>query len=98
MSENAPNIDAEDRIERAEWEAGSPPSEAVVDAIAAATGREPLQIEPLQNHVDTDALNALVTPQSDDGDTVQVSFSYEELGVLVDSSGTIPVYSGPTMS
>lgn len=70
MSENAPNIDTEDRIERAEWEAGSPPSEAGVDAKAAASGREPLQIEPLQNHVDTDALNALVTPQSDDSDTV----------------------------
>lgn len=93
MTEHAKNADTGDCIERTEWGAERPPSEAVVDAIAAATGRDPLQIEPLHNHVETDALNALLTPKTASDDSVQVTFSYEDLGVLVDSRGTIEVYS-----
>lgn len=57
------------------------PAMAVVETVAAATGREPLDLDHLQGAVDPDALDALMRG----GDGTDVSFSYE--GHVVTASG-----------
>lgn len=94
MSDNPPYGDSADCIVQSDWKRNGDPSEAIVDAIAIATGRDPLDVEPLQNYVDTDALDALVTPQSDDDGHVRVAFSYESLDVVATSKGVVEVRSG----
>jgi len=60
----------------------------VVDAVAAATGRDPTDLPPLHRSIDTDALDALTT---DDGTTLAVSFSYAGTDVLLGSDGVVDV-------
>lgn len=76
-----------------EWTAGEPPSVAVVEAIAAATGRDPTGVGPIYESVDTDALDALVSGGTPDaGSAVHVSFTHEGVQVTVDSRGGIEVH------
>ena len=67
------------------------PSTAVVDAVARATGRSPLDLPVIQDVIDTDALDALVT-HSTDG-TTRISFTYGGVDVVVDSAGGISVWT-----
>lgn len=64
-------------------------SVAVVEAIAAADDRSPMEVEPLYNTVDPEALNALFDGKARSGGTVEfVHCGYE---VTVESSGNIMV-------
>lgn len=56
-----------------------PPSEAVVNAVAKAEGRDPLDLSPLYNAIDTDAMDSLL----EDSRGVDVTFQYEGYTVLV---------------
>lgn len=56
-----------------------PPSEAVVDAVATAEGRDPLDLSPLYDAIDTDALDSLVEGSRG----IDVTFKYEGYTVLV---------------
>jgi hypothetical protein len=67
------------------------PSGAVVEAVADATGRESLDLPILERAVDTDALDALVARDTDA--TTRVSFTYDEVDVVVDSDGGIVVWT-----
>lgn len=67
------------------------PSTAVVEAVALATGRDPLDLPVLEESLDTDALDALVTHSADR--TTRVSFTYDGVDVVVDSSGGIVVWT-----
>lgn len=72
------------------WGRNGRPSTAVVEAVADAQGREPIDLSPLQHHVDADALDALVASRTDeDGAGVRVTFEYEGFEVTVDSDGGI---------
>ena len=73
---------------RHEWSADERPSTAVVRAVAAATDREPTGLEPLQNHVDVDALDALLRSGKT---TLEMSFTYVGAHVSIDNAGTIEV-------
>lgn len=77
------------------WTDGGPPSVAVVEAVADATGRDPLELPSLSGTVDPDALNSILAPETarngSGGNTVQVSFEYAEVVVMVDSTGLIEV-------
>ena len=67
------------------------PSTAVVDAVARATGRGPLDLPVIEDSSDTDALNALVA-HSTDGAT-RISFTDAGVDVVVDSAGGISVWA-----
>lgn len=69
------------------------PSTAVVEAVAAATGRDPTTIEPLYERIDPDALDALVGANgtTPDSENVSVSFSFAELLVTVQRNGEVVV-------
>lgn len=72
-----------------------PPSQAVVSAVAEATGRPVLPnahatddgadaLPPLFETVDPDALDTLVTTKNTDGDIALVTFTYGDYTVTVD--------------
>lgn len=63
----------------------------VVTAAAAARGTDPVDLPPLYDSVDADALNALVDGAVDRPDAVngRVSFSYAGYEVTVDFDGWI---------
>jgi len=65
-----------------DWKGSEPPTVAVVEAVAAATDRTPTGLPLLQNTLDTDALNALLT-----GETASVTISFQYAGVIVSASG-----------
>lgn len=74
------------------WLEGSDPCLAIVEAVAVATSREPLDLEPLYDEVDTDALTTLLrSPIPDSGANVQVSFRYEGCRVVVSGTGAIEI-------
>lgn len=78
---------------RSDWRGTGQPSIAVVEAVADATDRDPLDVASLYDHVDTDALDALVTSAEDgSGTDVRVSFTYDGVRVLVEGTGGITVY------
>lgn len=58
------------------------PTEAVVRAVARATGRDELAIDPLYGVVDTDALDSFVAVGS--GSDVAIEFRYVGCRVYVD--------------
>ena len=69
------------------------PSTAVIETVAAATGREPTSFGPLYESVDPDALDALVTadkvPVGDP--SLAVSFTFADQHVTVRASGELIV-------
>jgi hypothetical protein len=67
------------------------PSTAVVEAVALATGRDPLELPLLQEALDTDALDALVAHSADA--STRISFTYGGVDVVVDSAGSIVVWT-----
>jgi hypothetical protein len=91
MTENVSDRGSSSRVEEVEWGTQRPPTAAVVEAIAEATDQDPLDIDPVQNHVDTDALEKLVTSDTTNGDVV-VQFEYEVFTVRVEGSGTVEVH------
>jgi hypothetical protein len=68
-------------------------STAVISAVGEAADTDPLDIEPLHNTVDTDALDALLSSHSARNGDRHVSFSYHGHDVTVSSYGTITVQS-----
>jgi len=78
-------------VKRYDYQGVESPSTAVVKAVASATGRDPLDLPVLEEVLDTDALNALVTHSTDA--TTRVSFSYDGIDVVVDSAGGIVVWT-----
>lgn len=74
-----------------EWHAAEEPSAAVVTAVAAATNRDPVDLPPLYDHVDADALDALLTGGRRSDDEVTVRFDYDGFGVTVVSDGRLTV-------
>lgn len=62
-------------------------SQSIIDAVAYVTGKDPLDIEPLYDAVDADALNALFDHRLDG----RVSFEVEDVEVTVAGSDEIIV-------
>lgn len=65
------------------------PSLRVVDALAAATGTDPLDLEPLYHVVDPEALDRLF--RTDSSVSACVRFEYDDHAVTVRSDGTVTV-------
>jgi hypothetical protein len=74
-------------------DAGEPPSRRVVGAISEATGRDPLELPPLAETIDPDALDALFSGglQSDGSGSPttdgQVAFRFAGCEVVVHADG-----------
>lgn len=64
---------------------GHPVSERVIDAVAVATGTDPLDLPLLYETVDPDALDALAESLSDG----EVIFQYAGYTVTVENTGAI---------
>jgi hypothetical protein len=83
--------------ERFEWDRSEDPSTAIVEAVAAATDRDASVLSPLHEHIDTEALNALLAFGADPGDERRsLSFGYEGVEVTVDTEGRIDVRAEAT--
>lgn len=63
-------------------------SARVVDALAVHANTDPLDLKPLYDVIDPDALESIV---GRDGDDVRVSFEYDEHVVTVSGDGTVSV-------
>jgi len=70
-----------------------PVSMAVVRAVSAAEGREPLSLPPLANVLDIDALNALFESRCDGTARTggQVSFVYSNCRLTIDNGEYLTV-------
>ncbi|MFC6823886.1 HalOD1 output domain-containing protein [Halopelagius fulvigenes] len=69
-----------------------PVSLRVVEAVAAFHGVDPLELRPLAEHIDADALNALFSTVGDGAlDGAMVTFRYEGARVTVTGRGDIDV-------
>lgn len=77
---------------RAEWNRTERPSVAVVEAMAAATGREPAEMPSLHRAVDPDALDALLGVAGPGGGrSVDTSFTYDGFVVSIGSGGELTI-------
>lgn len=75
-----------------EWDHSEQPTVAVVEAVAAATGRDPKAMPPLYHAVDADALDAILRAGADGTrGSVHVSFQYAGTDVTVAADGTVSV-------
>ena len=72
-----------------DWTSNSPLSMTVVEAVAAVTGEEPTEMEPLHSAVDVDALDMLLSSGMEAG--IQVEFEYEARSVRVTGRGEVVV-------
>lgn len=77
-----------------EWNDSVPPSTAVVEAVAAMTDRDPLDMPLIYDRIHVDSLDSLLTAkQSRTDGSVEVSFSYDGIDVHVSSDGDIRIDS-----
>lgn len=80
-------------MEKVAHQVGTPPSIAVIDALSAYYGVDPLSLEPLYEVIDLEALDALFT--GDDGSPgLTVQFSYNGCEVEVLQDGTVEISKG----
>ncbi|SDQ91495.1 HalOD1 output domain-containing protein [Natronobacterium texcoconense] len=63
----------------------------VVETVASVTGQEPLEMPPLFESIDTEALDELVAASEARGKPVKVSFTYQDCLVTVSSRGDVVV-------
>lgn len=73
-------------------DAGERASEAVITAVAAVAGRKPVDLPPLYEAVDPDALDSLVAHARRTGTgTHELWFTYDEFDVGVRSDGRLRI-------
>ncbi|WP_458190852.1 HalOD1 output domain-containing protein [Haladaptatus sp. NG-WS-4] len=97
MTDENPSSDLERSDETPEpnhttvdWSQATEPSIAVVDTVAADTGREPTDIPPLYNSIYPDALDALLTATRNGSvPDVRVTFTYDGMDITVTGGGTV---------
>ncbi|MFB6170967.1 MAG: HalOD1 output domain-containing protein [Haloarculaceae archaeon] len=79
------------------WHQHDHPSTAVVEAVAAATGRRIDDLPPLQETVNADSLDELLTGEARGSDgELTVTFTYVGVDVVVSRDGTVAVHPDST--
>lgn len=73
------------------WDEYPTPSAAIVEQVAAATGKQPTALQPLYEVVEADALDTLLTSSSG---PISVSFTYEGIEVRLRTDGYIGLSRG----
>nr|WP_233340992.1 HalOD1 output domain-containing protein [Haloprofundus sp. MHR1] len=71
-------------------------TDAVVLAVAEARNVDPLELEPLYNVIDPDALNAIFSSAGPTHDSVELEFAMAGCQVTVRGTGEIRVALPPT--
>lgn len=76
-----------------DWYGSDPLSTTIIEAVAAVDGHQPMEMEPLYDVIDTDALENLFIPGFNDFPQTSghVSFHYNGAVVTVQTSGEIVV-------
>lgn len=75
-----------------DWTDCGRPSMAVIEAVADAIDRDQLDLPLLEESIDTDALDTILTDgRGRAGSRVKVSFRYAGCEVLLDSDGPVVV-------
>jgi len=69
----------------------TPPSMAVVTALSAVKDTDPTALEPLQAHIDIDALDTLAGMGDPPNSPAQIKFSTDNCTVTIDSDGMVEV-------
>lgn len=82
------SADAGSTTVRHDWTQSDQPSVTIIEAVAAATDRTPTDLPPLQDTLDTDALDTLLNGQSS---SATVSFRYADIAVSVHGNGSIAI-------
>jgi hypothetical protein len=78
-----------------EAEGSQTPAEAVVEAVAAAADVDPLELPPLHDYVEPDALNKLFQHQDGSGTAETIlSFKMKSWNVFIRADGCIRVCDG----
>lgn len=70
-----------------------PPSTAIVETVAARSGREPTTMNPIYDTVDTDAIDALIrsAERGASKEETSISFEFADHDVTVRSDGSVVV-------
>ncbi|WP_049928981.1 HalOD1 output domain-containing protein [Halopiger goleimassiliensis] len=80
-------------------DAGESASESVITAVAALSGTRPVDLPPLYEAVDPDALDSLIAhARRTDAGTHELWFSYDGFDVSVRSDGRIRIVGSETPS
>lgn len=67
------------------------PSMLIVQAVAETTGQDPLEMTPIYEYVDTDALDTLLDSGEGATPVIRVKFEYEGCLVKVTADGDVSV-------
>ena len=94
-STNTSDTDEPTYVTTFDPDSGERASEAVITAVAALTGSRPIDLEPLYEAVDPDALDSLIDhAQRTDAGTHELWFAYAGYEIGVRSDGRIRFYDG----
>ena len=74
-----------------DWDRREPVSFAVQTALGQVEDRSPVELDPLADYVDPDALEAFFSGPSDEVATRSLSFEYESHTVTVDGTGHVRI-------
>lgn len=96
---DATETDETSKCVQEEWDDSTLPSTAVIEAVADMTGGSPMEMPPLYDTLDVEALDTFLTAErADSFGTVSVSFTYDGTFVWISSDGTIEVDSSAAMT
>lgn len=89
INEKSPDGIRDTEAQQYDWSTYDYPSIAIVEAVADATGRDQATLERLQEYVECDALDALVTDHS--SEFLEFSFVYDDVYVTISGDGRLLV-------
>ena len=93
-------VDSSGDVVRHRWEQNRRPTVAIVEAVAVATNRQVTELPNLHETVDADALDSFLTAHEtgdlQEDDSIEVSFSYAGVDIVIDNSGMLEVWTGDT--
>lgn len=72
-----------------DWADPDQPSTALVEVIARTRGLDPIEVEPLHDHLDPDALNALFARESPNGAVGSIAITIDGYRIRIEREGRI---------
>lgn len=87
MTRSIPGDEAVTSLEY-DWRETRSPSVEVVEAISAVLNRKPTEMEPISKHIDTDAVDSLLTTG---GPAVRISFVHQGCRIDVTGDGKLEI-------
>ena len=88
--DHADSRGAGERLAQYDIADGQPITAAVVDAVATTAGTDPIELPPLYDSVDPDALDTLFERQRE-GTDLEIAFSYTGYRVVIEDGERITV-------